>query len=148
MHENGPDAAHLGVVHTDAAYFPLLLKHDWSATWEALKDDQKHMSKIQVNQSVNIMGLFKIPFSDATVNLNQVGPGIVHYKIATPFGTAIVYETVVPLRPFYTRMDHIIYAQWSVPRFVAKMALYTIADQVTKDMVQSFYFNFSAYLVK
>jgi cholesterol 7-desaturase len=135
LHENGPDSAHLNVVHVDAAYLPTIIKHNWKASWEPMKEDQKHMSKIQVTEVMNFLNLFQIPFSEATVNINQLGPGLVRFRIPSPFGGIEIYQCVTPIRPLYTRMDHICFAKWSVPRFVAKMALYNIAHQVSKDMV-------------
>ena len=80
LHENGPDSAHLNVVHTDAAFFPSIIKHHWSASWDKSSNEQKHISKIQVNESASILGLLSIPFSNITAHINQIGPGLVHFN--------------------------------------------------------------------
>eukprot|EP01080_Neovahlkampfia_damariscottae_P000149 gene149-4395_t len=134
LHENGPDSAHLNVVHTDAVFLPSILKHHWSATWDK-KKEEPHISKVQVNESASLFGLFTIPFSNITAHINQIGPGLVHFNFTTPIGKIELYQTVTPIRPFYTRMDHIVFADWKIPRFVAKIVIYNIAHQVEKDML-------------
>ena len=105
-----------------------------------MEKDQEHVSKIQVNQHASILGLFNIPFSQVTAHINQIGPGIVHYNFATPIGKIELYETVTPIRPYYSRMDHIVFADWKIPRFLPKIFLFNIAFQVTKDMVKEIFF--------
>eukprot|EP01080_Neovahlkampfia_damariscottae_P009433 gene9433-1639_t len=134
LHENGPDSAHLNVVHSDGSIFGSILKHHWSAEWHEMEKDKKHVSRIQVNQQASILGLLSIPFSNVVAHINQHGPGIVHYNFHTPIGKIELYETVTPIRPYYTRMDHIIFADWKIPRFISKIFLFNITFQVSKDM--------------
>lgn len=133
--ENGCDFAHLNVVHKQSVITDNpIIQHYWEATWKPGENDLKHTADVCVNESLKFCGL-TIPFSRVTANITQLGPGLVNFKFNTPLGLIKVFQTVTPIRPLYTRVDHIVYGDWKIPRFIPKIFVWNIGCQVEKDVV-------------
>lgn len=108
------------------------LEHDWAAQW-AVDKELPHTARVQV---ITYFALqigrclrIRLPGSRSVATIRQIGPGLVYETIVTPFGRVIVIETVTPIAPLFQRVHHILFADWTVPRFVAKLALTMFAIQ-------------------
>lgn len=77
--ENGPDVAHLNVVHTSAILTGTnpaessiewnFLKHVWSANWSP-NEERQHEAILKVNHHISIFN--KLPFFHIEVDVHQV----------------------------------------------------------------------------
>jgi cholesterol 7-dehydrogenase len=130
--ENGPDSAHLNVVHEPFA-FPFgqpFLTHTWAASWEPAKEpENKHLANIVVKQGMCVFGKL-LPFGIIDAYITQVGPSTVQMTFHTPFGRVWVVETLCPQRPYQNLAMNTVFAEPWVPRFVAKIMLTSLAIQV------------------
>lgn len=129
--ENGADVNHLPALHEPfiVRWLQPLLKHDWSMAWEASKD-VKHVAIGKLDQRVTATlprwlggASFTVPFTKIKVVIEQEGPGIVTLSFNTPFGRAIIIETVTPVAPLLQRTTHIVFGQPIMPRAFAKQVL-------------------------
>jgi cholesterol 7-desaturase len=113
--ENGADIAHLNVVHIKGVIFPSIFEHKWGGTWEALKDENSHKTKVMVDEKFYLFGKIYVPFSHITTEIYQVGPGLVNMYFNLPFGMKInVFQTVTPIKPFVQQVNHLAYSSWMV----------------------------------
>eukprot|EP01095_Lingulamoeba_sp_RSL-Kostka_P014192 TRINITY_DN611_c3_g1_i1.p1 TRINITY_DN611_c3_g1~~TRINITY_DN611_c3_g1_i1.p1 ORF type:complete len:504 (-),score=140.15 TRINITY_DN611_c3_g1_i1:42-1553(-) len=133
--ENGSDVAHLNILHTDFVihWLSKFITHTWTANWEPGKNDEKHLAKIDLTQELNFFGKY-IPLTHIDVKVTQTGPGIVSLHFDTVVGKLYVIETVTPIQPMLQEATHTIYADWKVPRFVAKIVLYSLSIQFERDI--------------
>ena len=80
--ENGSDVTHLGHLHessilagSDLRYSFLdwwqFAQHKWTAQWEALSDDNKHVGRLSLTHALFLFG-YKVPFTDFHVTACQV----------------------------------------------------------------------------
>ena len=99
--ENGPDSAHLNVLHKEFIYQSSLhpekkgepfVKHVWSAEWEVDKE-QPHTSKIHVEMDIGI-GKWIPGFANVPVSARQVGPALVFLELNTYFGKILMAQNV------------------------------------------------------
>jgi len=74
-----------------------------------------------------------VPFFLEAV-ITQIGPGMVHLEFRLFGGRINVIETVTPVGPLLQRANHICYADWWVPRFVAKFILTSLLIQFERDV--------------
>merc|ERR1711976_699971 len=103
--------------------FSKYISHSWTAHWEAQTGNNKHLAWLHLTQQINFLGKY-IPLTHIDVNITQVGPGIVMLHFNTVAGKLYVIETVTPKETMIQEATHTIYAEWRVPRFVAKFVLY------------------------
>ena len=73
--ENGPDVAHLNILHRDVAFHAPVLEnymhHEWAASWEPGTGDEAHLAHIKVSQKLNLFGIY-VPGSDVKTRITQV----------------------------------------------------------------------------
>lgn len=142
MPENGADIAHLNFLHTplavkDEDLFGRLLKrvftHEWTADWQPGKGADSHKAFMVLTEQLKLFG-FNVPFTHVLVHIIQQGPGLVFLRFHTAFGRAIVMETVTPMKPLLQKATHMIYAEWKMPRFLAKLILRSLIVQFERDV--------------
>jgi cholesterol 7-dehydrogenase len=134
--ENGPDTAHLNILHVPLVIrflYKLGFTHSWEASWEPGQGVEEHLAHIKVIQSVKFKGIH-VPGSRVNVTITQVGPAMVHLNFATALGSVIVIETVTPIQPLLQRFTHQVFAEWTIPRFVAKFFFGSTITQVERDV--------------
>jgi cholesterol 7-dehydrogenase len=130
--ENGADVAHFPSVHA-----PLwgILKFKWDAEWEAEKQKElQHTTNIKVTTQFAI-GPITIPFVNLNTTIHQIGPGLVHLEFHNWFGRMMCIDSVTPVSPFLQRCEHLMYADWWIPRFMAKIALSLLSYQFERDIL-------------
>eukprot|EP01089_Gocevia_fonbrunei_P000403 TRINITY_DN10425_c0_g1_i1.p1 TRINITY_DN10425_c0_g1~~TRINITY_DN10425_c0_g1_i1.p1 ORF type:complete len:461 (+),score=75.62 TRINITY_DN10425_c0_g1_i1:419-1801(+) len=136
--ENGPDTAHLNVLHVPLTITRLGLdkffSHVWSASWKPGVDDESHLAHIKVLQKLKFLGKYDVPGTTVDVTITQVGPGLVHLHFQTPFGKVTVFETVTPIEPVLQSATHQVYAERRVPRWFAKFVLNNLIVQFERDI--------------
>eukprot|EP01116_Phalansterium_solitarium_P002162 TRINITY_DN1202_c0_g1_i4.p1 TRINITY_DN1202_c0_g1~~TRINITY_DN1202_c0_g1_i4.p1 ORF type:complete len:443 (-),score=41.87 TRINITY_DN1202_c0_g1_i4:405-1733(-) len=144
--ENGADIAHLPVLH-EKCIFPILspvVGHGWSATWER-NQELSHETLVNVKHDLEVYG-HRFTSIGVTVSIRQVGPSIVFLKADVPFlGQMIVSQSVVPLKPLFQQSTYHVYASPAIPRFLAKMFLWSIVQQFERDIEV---WNDKTYIVK
>lgn len=142
MPENGADVAHLNFLHTplavkDQDLFGRLLQkafqHTWEAEWAPGKGDESHMAFMTLTEKLYVFGIY-VPGTTVVVDIVQQGPGLVFLRFKTALGRMIVMETVTPMKPLLQKATHMIYSEWKVPRFVAKMVLRSLIVQFERDV--------------
>ncbi|CAL8128734.1 unnamed protein product [Orchesella dallaii] len=127
--ENGPDSAHLNVVHSspitngtntnELRVSSSFFKHVWTASWAPNSDpDREHEALMRVYH--HILFFNKISCFHITVDVHQIGPGIVHMYFETIFGKGILIQNVTPVEPMMQRVVHRFY---SSPTFVHPLGL-------------------------
>lgn len=135
--ENGADVAHLAVLHVPFIVEwlgrVLSLEHTWTASWDVGGPDAPHTSAISLTQGVSVKG-WEIPITVIPVQINQLGPGIVHLHFDTPFGRCFVIECVTPLSLMLQQASHIVFAERRVPRWFAKFVLRGLVIQFERDI--------------
>eukprot|EP00002_Diphylleia_rotans_P000322 TRINITY_DN10168_c0_g1_i1.p1 TRINITY_DN10168_c0_g1~~TRINITY_DN10168_c0_g1_i1.p1 ORF type:complete len:488 (+),score=60.96 TRINITY_DN10168_c0_g1_i1:377-1840(+) len=135
MPENGPDTAHLNALHQSFIVPPLswAMHHYWEASWEAQPAPNEHLALINVKQHLMIFGRDFTPFF-LDVHIVQAGPALVFLNFKTIFGHVVIAETVLPRAPMLQDVRHYIWAQPSVPRFVAKLIFRGMLAQFERDV--------------
>jgi cholesterol 7-dehydrogenase len=119
--ENGADNAHLSYIHGDFLLSWLgSIKHSWSAVWDTQPAPQAHVAKLKLTQHIEICGR-KIPLTSLDSNIDQVGPALVQLIFPTPLGKVAVIETVTPIYHTLQRAQNVLWAEPTVPRFLAKV---------------------------
>lgn len=151
--ENGADVPHLNTVH-EGVYFGV--RHSWQANWQPIDEKElanteairsttaspedkryrpgEHWTQINLIESVHLAGR-KINFLDIKVHINQIGPGIVWLRFFTPFGQALVCGAATPFAPMVQRTYHLIYAEKSIPRVLAKFMVHTLGKFYEQDVM-------------
>lgn len=138
--ENGADVAHLPVLHRDFIVPALqpVMDHKWDVSWRAGKaaaeGERREFAYVHIGQAARFLGRFEVPGSRVDVDITQQGLGIVALKFATPFGFVYVLETVTPVEPLLQLYHHIVWAEWRVPRAVAKGVLHGLLVQAERDV--------------
>jgi len=136
MPENGPDVAHLNFLHTDFIIKSLspLITHWWDATWHPGKtDEDKHCAYVILDQYIRF-GKSIVPGTKIHVTVTQNGLGLVCLKFETPFGYIYAFESVTPVRPLMQKFHHLVWAEWRVPRIIAKGVLKALITQAERDI--------------
>ena len=101
--ENGPDCAHLDVLHKEFIFQPELhpdkyqkqepnVKHEWKAKWEVNKKEP-WKSTMEVEQSMSFFN-FSPSATVVPVQAEQVGPGLVFLELQTFFGKIMMMQNV------------------------------------------------------
>jgi cholesterol 7-dehydrogenase len=131
--ENGPDVAHLNVLHRShvVEFVSSIGHHEWWAQWRP-HEEHEHLSTIELTQDMRFFGV-KLPFLGVKVYINQMGPGIVRLRIKSAIGEAIVYELVTPHRTTTQIVEHAAYCSPTLPRFVGKAMLWALEAQFQRD---------------
>lgn len=131
--ENGPDAAHLNVLHKPFVWsvMPAGLIHQWAAAWKQ-HETQPHKSAIQLTQTLKIFGVY-IPGTTVTAYINQIGPGMVQLHLTTPLGKLYAFEYVTPTKTTTQIVEHIMFCSPTIPRFVGKILLWSLEAQFQRD---------------
>lgn len=144
--ENGADVAHLDYIHGDFLLSWLrILRHTWSARWDPQHEPTGHIAKLILNQKVSIFGL-SIPGTSLDSNIDQVGPGLVQLIFPTPFGRVAVIETITPICHTLQRANNVLYAEKTVPRFMAKGQRHTHTHALTQHGWVRSRFSFSFFV--
>lgn len=133
--ENGADVAHLNPLHGVFIIPQLspLFGHLWEVSWKPMEGEKKYITEIELHEHVTIAGKV-LDFLDVNVKINQVGPGFVWLHFDTPFGKALVCESVTPIGPMLQQSRHIIWSEWTVIRPIAKFILFGLVAQYEKDL--------------
>ncbi|KAL6060351.1 cholesterol 7-desaturase, variant 2 [Balamuthia mandrillaris] len=108
--ENGPDTAHLNVLHKPfiGEFLGLeesVLNHGWEADWSVGQGEEQHIAFLNVKEDLLVFG-HKFPGLTLDVKIKQIGPGLVQLHFATPVGTAVICQSVTPLAPTLQRVTH------------------------------------------
>ena len=134
--ENGADNAHLNILHTTPVVEFLGrfgFTHGWSASWNTLTGDKKHISEINLTQCFRFFD-FVLPLTTLNVTINQIGPGIVVLQFNTSIGRAYIVQSVTPLEPMLQLTVHSVHMPWYIPRIVGKGLLQSLVIQVERDV--------------
>jgi len=136
--ENGPDTAHLNVLHNSFCFelFGLSegrLGHAWEAAWTPGEEPETHLAHMRVKQHMSLFGK-RIPGSDVNVTITQVGPGLVQLHFQTSVGLMTIFESVTPMAPLLQKVTHCVFAEKKVPRFFAKLVFNGMLNQFEKDV--------------
>lgn len=137
MPENGPDVAHLNVLHKDfvISFLQNFFDHLWTGEWEPGKTaEDKQNAYVHVTQRVRWLGKHVVPGSFIDVRVTQCGLGLVCLKFYTPLGYLYVWETVTPVKPLIQKFHHLVWAEWKVPRIVGKGVLRALVTQAERDV--------------
>lgn len=127
--ENGADVAHLDYIHGGFLLSWLhFIRHEWQAVWSTQSDPVGHVAKLVLNQQVSVLGC-KIPFTSLDSRIDQVGPALVQLIFPTPFGRVAVIETVTPILHTLQRAQNVLWAERTVPRWMAKIFLMGLVVQ-------------------
>eukprot|EP00762_Andalucia_godoyi_P006715 ANDGO_06195.mRNA.1 Cholesterol 7-desaturase len=134
--ENGPDVAHLNVLHTDflvRILSKLGFDHVWAAHWApSQQTGLEHVSDITLTQSMRFLGR-KLPMSSITATIQQVGPSLVYLRLNAWFGSFLIIQSVSPFEPLLQHVVHTLFAQSYVPRAVAKFIMWGLKVQFERD---------------
>ena len=146
--ENGPDVAHLNVLHKHWIYGGDLhktggsvVKHVWDATWK-VNEDKPYSSSMTVQMDIEIgpFSPFLPSLTRVPVTAWQVGPGLVFLHLHTPFGLMLMSQNCTPVGQLRNRVEHYYYAEKRVPRMIAKIIALGASRQF-----QRYGFNFNNY---
>lgn len=131
--ENGPDSAHLNVLHKDFvwAQFENSVNHQWSATWKP-SETHPHKSAIVLHQHLTLFG-YAIPGTHVIANINQIGPGIVLLDLMSPLGHFYTFEYVTPSKTTTQVVEHVMFCSQTIPRFVGKAFMWSFESQFQRD---------------
>ncbi|ODM93888.1 Cholesterol desaturase daf-36, partial [Orchesella cincta] len=141
--ENGPDSAHLNVVHSSPFTTGTnpnesrlqwdFIKHVWSASWTPNSEPgREHEAVMRVNHLIKIFN--KISCFHLTVDVHQIGPGIVLMYFETIIGKGILIQNVTPLEPMLQRVVHRFYSSPTFLHPVGLLILYGEAVQISRDI--------------
>jgi cholesterol 7-dehydrogenase len=134
--ENGADVAHLGVLHPPSIFGLSFLSHQFDATWTPGKDREggmKEFAYIDMDEYFKFNGR-EIPGSRMKVEILQMGPALVQLVFLTPLGRVAMLQTVRPQKAMVQEMQHMIFAEPMVPRWLAKFMLWALVVQVERDI--------------
>jgi hypothetical protein len=136
--ENGPDGAHLNVVHQKFAVEALsfALEHDWDFTWTPSEEPGKqHTAVVGMKLGLRFFGKF-VSWLMVHVHVTQTGPALVHEYLTLPLGLGTVYfcSTVTPISPLLQHYTHAMWCSPWLPRVVAKSMLRGLVAQVNRDV--------------
>lgn len=140
--ENGADTAHLNFVHGGFITHELLgldrilpgmFKHTWAATWTPQSGANSHIAQMNLQTGISFYD-YIIPMITVDSNISQIGPGIVQLLFPTPFGKILVQETITPLATNLQRAENVVWAEKTVPRFMAKFILNALTIQFERDI--------------
>lgn len=133
--ENGADVAHLAYIHGDflLSWLGRLIRHEWQAVWDPQKEPEGHIAKLVLNQQVSVLGR-PVPGTSLDSNIDQCGPALVQLIFPTPFGKVAVIETVTPVLHTLQRAQNVLWAEKTVPRFMAKIFLMGLVIQFERDL--------------
>eukprot|EP00735_Rhodelphis_limneticus_P004146 TRINITY_DN15701_c0_g1::TRINITY_DN15701_c0_g1_i1::g.18745::m.18745 TRINITY_DN15701_c0_g1::TRINITY_DN15701_c0_g1_i1::g.18745 ORF type:complete len:480 (+),score=111.82,sp/Q17938/DAF36_CAEEL/36.70/3e-77,Rieske/PF00355.21/1.7e-15,Rieske_2/PF13806.1/0.00023 TRINITY_DN15701_c0_g1_i1:102-1442(+) len=135
--ENGADLAHLNFLHKPFVWNLLShvgVEHIWNVNWQAGDGENfpKQWTQIDLCESVTVYGKLT-SLLDIKVKIHQCGPGLVYLMFDLPVGRICIYEMVTPVAPTLLRVNHVVFADWKIPRFVAKLALWALITQFERD---------------
>eukprot|EP00042_Codosiga_hollandica_P035908 m.269667 g.269667 ORF g.269667 m.269667 type:complete len:479 (+) comp54748_c0_seq1:1082-2518(+) len=141
--ENGADVPHLQYLHgpliatgtdlrkTERMQF---IRHIWDADWKAGEGENKYFSFLDLTHVMHVFG-YALKFTELNVHVTQAGPGLVYLEASTPFGRAAFVHSLCPVEPLLQRANFSIYAERTVPTFVAKMMLASETIQFERDLM-------------
>jgi cholesterol 7-dehydrogenase len=131
--ENGPDAAHLNVLHRAFVWrmIPVGVEHLWSAEWKP-HPTAAHKSLIHLTQRLTLFGCV-IPGTFVDAKINQIGPGIVMLHLKTPVGQLYAFEFVTPSKTTTQIVQHTMFCSGSIPRWLGKIFLWSLEEQFQRD---------------
>ncbi|ODM97536.1 Cholesterol desaturase daf-36, partial [Orchesella cincta] len=141
--ENGSDSAHFNVVHSspfttgsnpdESQLKKNFIKHVWSASWAPNSDlDRKHEALMRVTHFIKLFN--KISCFHFTVDVHQIGPGIVLMYFETVLGKGILIQNVTPLEPMLQRVMHRFYSSPTFLHPIALLIMYGEVVQISKDI--------------
>lgn len=135
--ENGADVAHLNYLHTSPvvhflSYFGIT--HLWSATWAPMSGKNSHTAQIELTQSLQFLGKWQVPGTALDVSIKQYGPGVVILQFNSKIGKFYIVQSVTPLEPMRQQIIHAVFTPWFIPRIVGKGLLWSVVDQVERDI--------------
>lgn len=135
--ENGADVAHLNYLHTSPVvhflgYFGIT--HLWSATWAPMSGKNSHVAQIELTQCLQFLGKWQVPGTALDVSIKQYGPGVVILQFNSKIGKFYIVQSVTPLEPMRQQIIHAVYSPWFIPRMVGKGLLWSVVDQVERDI--------------
>jgi len=134
--ENGPDVAHLNVVHKDIinpfeSFLNLkFLKHVWNAQWKANPSDSERPFEAVLTLKHHIILLGTFALFEINVKAYQIGPGMTLMFFKTWFGDGVLVQTTTPKEPLLQTVKHHFYSSPSLIHPLGKLILYGEACQV------------------
>jgi len=133
--ENGADNAHLEYIHGDflLSWLGKIIRHTWDGVWETQPAPLAHVAKLTLKQQVTVLGR-RMPLTALDSNVLQVGPALVQLIFPTPLGKVAVIETVTPVYSTLQRAQNVLWAEPTVPRFMAKVFLMGLVVQFERDI--------------
>ncbi|RWS13098.1 cholesterol 7-desaturase-like protein [Dinothrombium tinctorium] len=98
--ENGADVAHLKELHPPAI-------HEFINTWNPSPPPEIHKASMQMQV---VTYFFKIPIITMNMNVEQIGPALVHLYVKSFAGIeGVITQHVVPVKPFEQKVIHRVY---------------------------------------
>lgn len=131
--ENGADVWHLSAVHEPFILSWLPFKHCWSAKWYVI-GEQPHMAKMELQHRITCFGK-RLSFLDINVDVNQIGSSMVYLVWTSKFGSGILCQNLIPVRPLQQKIVHTVWCSNYVVGLFAKFFLYGEDIQVRRDIV-------------
>lgn len=135
--ENGSDTRHFDHVHGDFMIKSLscILGHTWAASWQPRTQvSEKHIVDILVSTAFTLFGR-RIGWTNVDTEIWQVGPQNVFLKFKTLFGDFYIIQSVMPVKLDLQHVTEIAYSPRRFPRIIAKIILFGIASQFSRDAV-------------
>ena len=139
--ENGADVAHLAQLHGPSLFFgsdlqvvadkkaqnemktdsDAFVRHNWEAQWtgpsEGVDVENRHLAIARIRQCFRFLGRFSL--FQTVVEVQQIGPGLVHLFIETDVGKCVFIHTATPVEPL---VQHVVHRLYSAPSFIAPFA--------------------------
>jgi len=131
--ENGPDRAHLNVLHKPFVWERIanVMTHLWTAEWKP-HETLSWKSDIRLTQVFRLFGV-TIPGTQVVAEINQIGPGMVLLHLSTPLGRLYAFEYVTPSKTTTQVVEHTMYCAPTIPRFMGKWFLWALEAQFQRD---------------
>ena len=138
--ENGADSAHLFFLHPPFVNKwmgnLMHLTHSWNTDWIPGSDlATSHTAFCDLHHRVMVLNKWFLPGSDMSVQVHMIGPSLVHIQFRTLFGNIYAIQSITPIEPELQKCLHDIWADWTVPRPLVKLALRSIIVQFERDIV-------------
>lgn len=143
--ENGADLHHLNHLHEPILFSGRDLRHTTAGLWQYMTHlwdgewhqdpENSHIGILNLETKVAVFGK-AFPGIVIKAKAEQVGPGLVFLHIFLPIvGEVLLVQTVTPLEPLLQDVQHTAFGVPSVPRIVAKFALWAESVQFERDLM-------------
>nr|XP_039261003.1 cholesterol 7-desaturase nvd-like [Styela clava] len=142
--ENGSDLAHLSHLHVPSVFCGVNLAeqfdswfnfadHIFKVDCKGSDDDLPHISKFDMTHHLEFFKKWK--FFHIDLQVEQIGPGIVHLHMNLPFARSVLVQSLTPVGPLHQVIIHSFYTDWKCPTWLSKIFLTFEAIQVDRDVM-------------